>query len=106
MIGSKAPLCPFGEAVKQYFFLVDRQFSSPGIQAKVNAEINKIPVHVEKGDLSVDPATDEVFFIRKPPDDGFRRSFHLNSDTLEVGVNFDDALRGIDAHKTNYLIAS
>lgn len=61
MLGKEAPLYPFRENVKKYAFLVDRQFSSPGIIERINSEVEKIPIYVTKGDLSANPAPDITY---------------------------------------------
>ncbi len=63
MLGKNAPLNPFGKTVKISAFLVDREFSSPGIEEKREAEIRKIPIYVDKGDLSKNPCL-EVTFLK------------------------------------------
>lgn len=61
MLSETAPLYPFGHNVKKYAFLVDREFSSKGIDVHVNKEIQNIPIYQEKGDLSENPACDVIY---------------------------------------------
>lgn len=58
MLSEDAPLYPFAARITKYVFLVDRQFSSPGIEKRVNDEIEKIPTYIAKGDLALYPAQD------------------------------------------------
>lgn len=64
MLGKDAPLYPFGENVTKYAFLVDREFLSPGIIDRINGEVERIPIYINKGDLAKYPATD-IIYLRK-----------------------------------------
>lgn len=63
MLGENAPLYPFGNHVKKYAFLTDRQFLSPGIDDHVKHEIEKIPTYIDKGDLAKEPAHDVIYLL-------------------------------------------
>jgi hypothetical protein len=67
MIGEEAPLNPFGPGVKKFAFLVDREFTSPGIEWRISDEIKKIPIYAEKGDLAWDAAKDVTYLPSPQP---------------------------------------
>jgi hypothetical protein len=71
MLGKEAPLYPFGDNVTKYAFLVDREFLSPGIIDRINGEIERIPLYINKGDLTQDPASD-IIYLRKENEISFK----------------------------------
>ena len=77
MLGDSAPLNPFQKKVNVFVFLVDRIFSSPGIDEKVRNEIKKIPVYIEKGDLAKEPGS----HINYKDEDSFK--------PLQIKISYD-----------------